>query len=193
MVKIDMPCAFDHNGECLLCDCWSCDCAYLRFLDKNYTYESKERLEEMFKDYKLKSMKVSFDFDNTLERPEVQRYAKKLIDKGIEVHITTTRWDEENIHKYTLSGFMTESIHNDLYTVMEDLGIPKDRLKFTNMQYKAIYLKDTDFLWHLDDNPTEIELMIENKCRVSGVCYSLPGWKEITDLLIKRNEDNTHK
>ena len=33
--------------------------------------------------------KVSFDFDGTLDMLHVQDYAKSLIEKGIEVHITT--------------------------------------------------------------------------------------------------------
>lgn len=44
------PCKFDHNGECLICDCWISECAYDRMLNKDYKYESKEELEEMFKD-----------------------------------------------------------------------------------------------------------------------------------------------
>lgn len=48
-MKDKRPCKFDHNGECLICDCWLCDCAWQRMLDKNYEFESKEQLEEMFK------------------------------------------------------------------------------------------------------------------------------------------------
>ena len=44
------PCNFDHNGECLICDCWPSECAYNRMLNDDYTYESKEELGEMFKD-----------------------------------------------------------------------------------------------------------------------------------------------
>jgi hypothetical protein len=44
------PCKFDHNGECLICDCWSSDCAYVRMINKDYKYETKEELQEMFKD-----------------------------------------------------------------------------------------------------------------------------------------------
>jgi hypothetical protein len=47
--NIKTPCNFDHNGECLICDCWSDACAYDRMLNKDYKYESKEELEEMFK------------------------------------------------------------------------------------------------------------------------------------------------
>ena len=42
------PCNFDHNGECLICDCWSSNCAYSRYVNQDYTFESREELEKMF-------------------------------------------------------------------------------------------------------------------------------------------------
>lgn len=45
------PCGFDHNGECLICDCWITECAYDRYLNKDYKYETEEQLAEMFKNY----------------------------------------------------------------------------------------------------------------------------------------------
>ncbi len=52
--KTKIPCDLDHNGECLVCDCWISDCAYQRYLKGDYKYESKEELEHMFKDYVTK-------------------------------------------------------------------------------------------------------------------------------------------
>ncbi len=26
----DLPCKFDHNGECLICDCWPSDCPIVK-------------------------------------------------------------------------------------------------------------------------------------------------------------------
>ena len=46
----EWPCNFDHNGECLICDCWISDCAYKRYLNQDYKWETKEELEDMFKD-----------------------------------------------------------------------------------------------------------------------------------------------
>jgi hypothetical protein len=46
-----IPCDLDHNGECLICDCWISDCAWIRYLKKDYKYESEEELKELFKDY----------------------------------------------------------------------------------------------------------------------------------------------
>lgn len=45
-----LPCDFDHNGECLICDCWASECAWQRYLKEDYRYETKEELEELFKD-----------------------------------------------------------------------------------------------------------------------------------------------
>ena len=41
------PCDFDHNGECLICDCDVSDCAWVRYNTQDYKWESKEELEEM--------------------------------------------------------------------------------------------------------------------------------------------------
>lgn len=42
------PCNFDHNDECLICDCTYKYCAFYRWVNKDYTYESKEELDKMF-------------------------------------------------------------------------------------------------------------------------------------------------
>jgi len=61
------PCTFDHNGECLICDCWASDCAFQRFLNQDYSYETKEELEEMFENkntlYKVGDKLEANDFD----------------------------------------------------------------------------------------------------------------------------------
>ena len=41
-------------------------------------------------------MKVSFDFDSTLSRKDVQSFAKELVDRGLEVWIVTSRFDDES-------------------------------------------------------------------------------------------------
>lgn len=46
-----LPCDFDHNGECWICDCWADECAFSRWKNKDYRYESEEELNEMFKEY----------------------------------------------------------------------------------------------------------------------------------------------
>jgi hypothetical protein len=53
-METNKPCTFDHNSECLICDYWPGDCAYERYLKSDYTYETKEELEKMFKDHDKK-------------------------------------------------------------------------------------------------------------------------------------------
>lgn len=43
------PCKPDNNGECTICNCSLEYCAYDRMINKDYTYEDQEELEEMFK------------------------------------------------------------------------------------------------------------------------------------------------
>lgn len=57
MDQIDIkkfPCDLDHNGECLVCDCWPTDCAFHRWLNKDCMWETEEEMDNMFKDYDKK-------------------------------------------------------------------------------------------------------------------------------------------
>jgi len=45
----EKPCKPDHNGECTVCDCLLTDCAYERYLNEDYSMETKEELEQLFK------------------------------------------------------------------------------------------------------------------------------------------------
>ena len=44
----NLPCKPDHNGECLICDCWLSDCAWVRLWNKDFQYETLEQLILMF-------------------------------------------------------------------------------------------------------------------------------------------------
>ena len=52
------PCNPDHNGECLVCDCWPTDCAVYRWVKGDYKWETEEELDEMFKDYNKKDYEI---------------------------------------------------------------------------------------------------------------------------------------
>jgi hypothetical protein len=41
-------CEFDHNGECLTCDCWASDCAFVRMENEDHKYETDKDFERMF-------------------------------------------------------------------------------------------------------------------------------------------------
>lgn len=104
--------------------------------------------------------KVSFDFDGTLDREDVQGYAKSLIDLGIEVWICTARFSE---HEY-----YSKRWNDDLYKVSDKIGIKRSNIKFCSMSDKYLFFEDKDFIFHLDDDMTEIK-MINEYTKTKGV------------------------
>jgi len=140
-------------------------------------------------------MKVSFDFDGTLEFQDVQEYAQSLIKRGIEVWIVTTRYDSNHDHKWKITFPGREwaeiySNHNGdpnfhVWGVAEKLCIPKHHVRFTCMQWKYTYLNGTQFVWHLDDNAEEIMYADENGCNVPIINVESHNWTDKCDRLIQ--------
>jgi len=96
--------------------------------------------------------KVSIDFDNTLTKLSVQNYVKQLLlMDDIEVNILTAREDD---------ALNTSEIHmidnRDLWDVINDLGIKKDKVRFTGYEDKYHFLKDDNYILHLDDDGGEL-------------------------------------
>jgi hypothetical protein len=118
---------------------------------------------------------VSFDFDSTLSRKDVQEYAQSLINEGFEVWILTSRfvdcfsypWYKEAIYGHC---------HQDLFTVANELEIPDEHIIFTDMADKAdIILERDDFnpVWHLDDDYIELNTIFrKTKCKAFSVVSS---------------------
>lgn len=130
-------------------------------------------------------MKVSFDFDGTLSELSVQEYAKELIEAGHEVWVVTTRWDENHKHRYELNPTL-----DDLWDVVDNLGIPRHRVRFTCMEWKYTYLKGTSFLWHLDDNSDEITYAELNTCNVPIIHVYNDTWMEQCNKKLKQHTDD---
>lgn len=99
--------------------------------------------------------KVSFDFDGTLSRHDVQAWAKEFIKKGFEVWIVTSRskdaWN-----------------NSDLYEIANELGIPLERIIFTEFEFKYNFFVGKDFIFHLDDDWIELK-EIDIKTTVRGI------------------------
>jgi hypothetical protein len=91
---------------------------------------------------KPSEIKVSFDFDGTLERESIQRYAKELVERGHEVWIVTSRFGDEERYK---TFFMTTTpvglTNADLFDIAAKLGIPRERVHFTDMDDKWPFFK----------------------------------------------------
>lgn len=99
-------------------------------------------------------MKVSVDFDDTLSRKYVQEYVSELIDKGVDVWVVTARYDEN--HKYK---FPSNPTIEDLWEVVDNLSIPRWKVRFQCNERKYKYLKGSNFVFHLDNDEDEIRLL----------------------------------
>lgn len=128
-------------------------------------------------------LKISFDFDSTLSTHAIQSYAKKLIARGFDVWIVTSRYNTET-HIKQFSGNYPHYANKDLYKIAEELGIPKDHIYFTNMACKYHFFKDKDFIWHLDDDKIENEEINEYTSTKSINPYE-KNWINECEKLIK--------
>lgn len=115
-------------------------------------------------------MKLSFDFDGTLARPSVQKFAKQMVEQGHEVYIVTARY--EDCDRYS---FKTDN--NDLFSVAEEVGIKKENIHFMNIENKSEFFKQNPgFLFHLDDDWVELKF-INKETKVKGIsCFGNSNW-----------------
>lgn len=136
-------------------------------------------------------MKVSFDFDSTLSRRVVQDFAVKLINMGYEVWIVTSRFDDDpkkmtDKHPSWMQAFQVEGTNDDLRQVADGLGIPSERIVYTNMELKADYFKGKDFVMHLDDDWVEIN-HINSKTSVRGISvFGNTVWKQKSIKILQK-------
>jgi hypothetical protein len=122
-------------------------------------------------------MKVCFDFDNTLDIITIKTYAKELINQGIDVWICTQRpCDEDAPNK---------SRNLDLWQVVKYLNIPKNQVIFLNLKSKFTFFLNKDFIWHLDDDWTEIKKINENTDTKGITHFGNKFWRFDCDDLLK--------
>ena len=135
-------------------------------------------------------MKVSFDFDGTLSREDVQEYAKELLGKGIDVWVCTSRAKNPKIKH---GGIILEP-NKDLYEVTDSLGISRDKIIFTEGKLKVENdeFHKQDFFFHLDDDGVELveisyEALYYQNCKVVPIsAYS--EYKKTCEELINEYE-----
>lgn len=97
---------------------------------------------------KYNQVKVSFDFDDTLDKEHVQDYAKMLVENMVEVHIVTARVSDK---------YYPLPVNNDLYNIAQKLGIKREHVHFTDGDWKVgFFIRNTGFVWHLDNDYREL-------------------------------------
>ena len=95
---------------------------------------------------------LSFDFDGTLTRPDVQNYCQIFLSCGFDIHVVTTRYDE--LHKHLWANNPT---NEDMYLITDKIGIKRENIHFMNFKYgKGAFLLDTNAIFHLDDDEREL-------------------------------------
>ncbi len=118
-------------------------------------------------------LKISFDFDDCLNRPFVQEFAKSLILEGHDVWIVTTRLDNAHrtaVFKDNMEGIDNDNLDNELKMILslndvvfataKELGIPENKIIFTNMEWKHVFFEQNpDFHFHFDDYFIEHKLI----------------------------------
>lgn len=124
---------------------------------------------------------VSFDFDSTLSRRDVQEYAKELMQRGVDVWVVTSRYDELHKHRYPLNP-----TNEDLWSVIDDLGIPRWKVRFTCMRPKAEYLVKSYVAWHLDDDNIELFEIRNHNCTTVGINVTSGGWRQKCERILSK-------
>jgi hypothetical protein len=135
----------------------------------------------------MKKSIVTFDFDNTLSRRNVQDYARELIGRGVDVWVLTSRYDELHEHKYE-----PNPSNKDLWEVVDDLNIPRWRVRFTCRTPKAHYLNGTHVACHVDDDTDEFVEARKIKSNVPMIYVDSHDWKDQCEFYIT-NKSNKHE
>jgi len=130
-------------------------------------------------------MKVSFDFDSTLSRKDVQEFAKELVNEGHEVWIVTSRFDDESAMKKNWHWIKGQN--QKLFDVAEDCGIKKENIHFTCMESKSIFIKNKGFAFHLDDDDFELMDIFESKDKCRAIHVDHFEWKETCKNILQKN------
>ena len=126
--------------------------------------------------------KVSFDFDGVLDRADVVLYVKTLIERGADVYLCTSRLSDEDCP--------SERWNDDLYQIMDVLGLNRRNVIFCNNIYKYQVFKHGDFLFHVDDSFDEVEL-INSYTNTVGV-FLVDGWIDKCEQIINKNNGKTN-
>lgn len=114
---------------------------------------------------------ITLDFDGCTSTKEVQDFYHQIKDKA-NVFVLTRRYD--CLHKHL---WKDNPSNDEVWYVVEKLGIPKENVFFTNFKYKYHFLKDTFVLLHLDDDWNEIEY-INKHTSTKGICTMETNWKK---------------
>ena len=123
-------------------------------------------------------MKVSFDFDSTLDNPVCQKLAKVLRNGGAEVFIITTRGENTN--------------NRDVLEVANDVGIPFRNIHFIGNKFKQSLVAKLGIDLHIDDGWDEVEKIRQGggkamlfNMNIFEIADGIQGCEDINEQFLK--------
>lgn len=96
-------------------------------------------------------IKISFDFDDTLTRKNVQDLVRKLPKSETSLYIVTSRLG--NIQRMKHGDLKS---NEDIFELASELGIPPHKISFTNQTSKWMVLNESGVKIHIDDDLREV-------------------------------------
>jgi hypothetical protein len=133
-------------------------------------------------------MKVSFDFDSTLSRKDVQTYAKSLVNNNHEVWIITSRISNEQAQVEYSSNYTLDRIYKSnkkLFRVADNVGIKREHIIFCNFALKIDSIANKGFVFHIDDDPDELMHIFKSGDPCIPINVDYFAWKEECDKILK--------
>lgn len=115
---------------------------------------------------------VSFDFDGTLQKKDVQDYAMSIKDHCNLIIVT---------HRMPFLSY------RDIYQVAEKIGIPKGNINFVHKSGKVKFFQKHPVSLHLDNNHFVV-LEIRKKAQVNALDVNNTNWKRDADYIINSNQ-----
>lgn len=132
-------------------------------------------------------MRVSFDFDSTLDRGDVQFFVKAIKKRyNADVWIVTSRVSDDRAP--------TSTWNNDLWFVCRMCNIPRENVVFTSYSSKHEFFwadENKDFLFHLDDDDDEIKMLKVHCPHMLAVNHlNQKDWMQVLNDELKNKLDN---
>lgn len=117
-------------------------------------------------------MKISFDYDGTLDKPTIKEFAKDLITEGHDVYVITSR-----------AGHHGQNL--DLSRDVSELKIPFNKVAFTEGDPKVNALEYLEIDIHLDDDWIEVGMINKRKKTKAIRVFGNKNWRKEARKLIK--------
>ncbi len=126
---------------------------------------------------------ISFDMDGTIDdhfndaginphKKIIRDWVLRLIRRGYDVHIITRRFDPDNSSR----GITDE--HVKVFKIAKELGISKDKVIFTNREWKYKHIESIGACIHIDDDEREKYWIDRHLPHTNMVWLGANNWEE---------------